>query len=381
MTASKPARQPLPRSVEEHFGKLELPVKEAVRRGDSFGLRQTSRDRRRRQCAPPVTRHSTARRTPMAGSARSGEPLRAPQVGDALPLRQRRCRARSSAASARSFARTCSGVSFGSAPGESHRQRVAQRDRSWWRSSKSGGPPRRRASRRRVARPGRHESQAPSRLSPALKMVIEKAERPVGGKRRQPERQPRQLHGHGLRSTPYRHRSATIRRMPARSAGRGRSRGSRPRGRARPRMRAPETAGADQKRAAAHRGIEHLEAQDLFGRGVAHERRERAADQIVRDRLRRVERAGGLSAQSPARGEPQAAGALRAAGALACSRAAFRTPRRAARPQDRDRRSARGLPVVGWPDATAPARPAAPLRRRGRGDRRAACATARTAAR
>ena len=51
----------------------------------------------------------------------------------------------------------------------------------------------------------------------------------------------------------------------------------------------------DEKRAAAHRRIEDAQRQDLLGRRVAHERAERAPHEVVGDRLRRVERAGGLA--------------------------------------------------------------------------------------
>ena len=53
--------------------------------------------------------------------------------------------------------------------------------------------------------------------------------------------------------------------------------------------RGEKPAGGDEKRAAAHRRIDDPQLQDAIGRGVAHQRAERAAHQIVGDRLRRVE--------------------------------------------------------------------------------------------
>ena len=97
----------------------------------------------------------------------------------------------------------------------------------------------------------------------------------------------------GLRSTPNRHRSATSRLIAARSCG--------------PRSLADAAAAADervlvgvrqksarrhQKGRAAHGRVEHLEGQDLVRRQVAHERRQRPAHEIVRDRLRGIERSG-----------------------------------------------------------------------------------------
>ena len=50
-----------------------------------------------------------------------------------------------------------------------------------------------------------------------------------------------------------------------------------------------------EKRAAAHRGIDHAEMKDSIGRCIADERPQRAANQVLGERLRGVKRAGRLS--------------------------------------------------------------------------------------
>src|SRR6185436_20391150 len=55
------------------------------------------------------------------------------------------------------------------------------------------------------------------------------------------------------------------------------------------------TAGSDEERAAPHRRIDDAQLQNLRRRSPAHERRERAADEIFCDWLRRVESPGCLA--------------------------------------------------------------------------------------
>ena len=65
----------------------------------------------------------------------------------------------------------------------------------------------------------------------------------------------------------------------------------------RPFVRAGQVpAGGDEKRAAAHRRIDDAKRKDGIRRRAAHERRERASHDELRERLRCVERAGLLAA-------------------------------------------------------------------------------------
>ena len=146
-----------------------------------------------------------------------------------------------------------------------------------------------------------------------LQAVIEEAERPIGGERRQPERQPRQLHGHGIQVDAVQaalgDRAADGRRARARSEI---ARMAAARSNERRFVGGGEiAAGGDQKRAAAHRRVDDSKLQDAFGRGVADERSERPADKVVGDRLRRVERAGRFAdARSARRSSADAAVAV-----------------------------------------------------------------------
>ncbi len=57
-------------------------------------------------------------------------------------------------------------------------------------------------------------------------------------------------------------------------------------------------AGGDQERTAAHRRIDDPKGEDVVGRRAAYERRERAPDDELRQRLRRVERTRFLAASA-----------------------------------------------------------------------------------
>ena len=108
-----------------------------------------------------------------------------------------RCRGCASAASGRSFARTCSGgvvrrcaseKRTGSALTDASARDVGlveERQRSAWRL-----PPRRAHAAGTTAR-RRAGCRRPQ-------VMIEKAERPIGGERRQPQRQSRELNGHRI---------------------------------------------------------------------------------------------------------------------------------------------------------------------------------------
>ena len=127
-------------------------------------------------------------------------------------------------------------------------------------------------------------------------MVIEKRQRPVGRERRQPQRQPRELDGHRVQvdavqaplgnRPPRRHALALAEIAAVVRTGPDERRFVR---------LGQIAARGHQERAAAHRRIDDAELQDALGRRVAHQRAERAANEVVGDRLRRVERAGGFS--------------------------------------------------------------------------------------
>ena len=143
----------------------------------------------------------------------------------------------------------------------------------------------------------------------------------------------------GLRSTPKRHRCAICRLKPARSLS---SMSDSPHGvfsNQRPLVGAREiAAGRYQKRRASHRRIDDAEIEDTLGRRVGDEWIKRATDNIVGQRLWRVEGACRLApiAAAPKQNPACVSASLRRP---ARSRARSRTPHRAVRRQGRDSRS------------------------------------------
>ena len=129
-----------------------------------------------------------------------------------------------------------------------------------------------------------------------LEVVIEECERPIGRERRQPQRQPGELDGHRVHvdavQTPLRHPSpqqralvfTEIRRLIAASSNQRRF----------VRIRQIPARG-DEKRAAPHCRIDDAKLEDFVGGRLVNQGTQSPADQVVRDGLRRVERAGGLS--------------------------------------------------------------------------------------
>ena len=58
-------------------------------------------------------------------------------------------------------------------------------------------------------------------------------------------------------------------------------------------------AGGDEKRSAPHRRIDDAQREDVARSGVPHERAKGRAGQIIGNRLRRIERAGGFPDAGP----------------------------------------------------------------------------------
>ena len=126
--------------------------------------------------------------------------------------------------------------------------------------------------------------------------MVEERERLLGSERGEPQRQARQVHGHGIHvnaeEAPLRHEPAEARAINSRDVrfvtltlpDEGR-------------LVCPreEAARRDEKRPAAHRGIDDTQRQDALRCGVSHEVFERLADEESRDWTRRVERAGCLA--------------------------------------------------------------------------------------
>ena len=341
MTASKPARgRRAAVAIEEHLRELELPVKEPPRLADGVGrVEIPAGDRRRQRAAPGQDRVRQRRRTPTRARRR-------PPAGTTRRTRDRRSASTATRRPSGPSARPAHAPSRAPAPAcrwASSRARTAPAAPRAARSSivvvveqrQGASAPRAPARVRRVPQVG--EPRAEQAVAD-LEVVIEKAQRPIGRQRREPERQPRELDGHRVQVDAV--QASLGDRSPdgdpvrvadvARVAAAGANERGLVRGREIP-------AGGDEKRAAAHRRIDHAQLQDAFGRRVAHERCERPPDEVVGDRLRRVERPGRL-ANDRIRTRAVTLPARRRA---ARSRATSRTPRRAARRRGRGRRCAR----------------------------------------
>ena len=129
-----------------------------------------------------------------------------------------------------------------------------------------------------------------------LQPVIEKAERTISGERGEPQREARELDRHRVEVDAV--QDALGDRPPHpdpvgfTDVGRMTASGPHQRGLVGAREK---PAGGDEEGAAAHRGIDDAQPEDLIGRRIAHQRAERPPHHVVRDRLRRVERAGRFS--------------------------------------------------------------------------------------
>jgi hypothetical protein len=135
-------------------------------------------------------------------------------------------------------------------------------------------------------------------------VVVEERERLLGSERGEPQRQARQVHGHGIHvhteEAPLRHEPPEARAIDSRHvrfvtltlSDEGR-------------LVCPreEAARRHEKRPAAHRGIDDTQRQDALRGGVLHEVFERLADEESRDWTRRVERAGCLAPRDIAPGQ------------------------------------------------------------------------------
>ena len=137
----------------------------------------------------------------------------------------------------------------------------------------------------------------PEQTVARLQMVIEKRQGTVGRKRCKPQREARELDRHRIEidaeEAPLGDCSPDggvfLRTEVGRMAGAGTNQR---------RLVGVRQIDAcrDEKGAAAHRGIEHLQPEDLVRRRVLYERSKRAPDQELRDWLRRVKGAGRLAA-------------------------------------------------------------------------------------
>ena len=273
------------------------------------------------------------------------KPRRAPESAIRFHRDERRRSRPVSAANARSFARTCSSVSFGIASSEK-RTGSACAQRRVDRARRRRAAARFAAAARRpgVRRPAEIGEPRAEQAVADLQAMIEKAERPIGGQRRQPERQPRELHGHRVQIDAV--QAALGDRAPnggplcvadvARVAGAGADQ--------RRLVRARQiAAGGHQKRAAAHRRIDDPELQD-----VVRCRRRARAGRACGGRRSRRSAAACRTSRSPCGGPtPAASETLPSIDPRLRSRAASRRPRRAARRRGRDRRCARGPPRSG----------------------------------
>ena len=277
--------------VEEHFRKLELPMKEPVARTDRVCGGEALLD------GPAGERASTGENRIAQRSERRRrelglpEPGRAPDVGDALPARHRRVtRGRSGkraffgsnlidVVAGRRFERKANRQCR--AKCIAHRLVVEQRQRR---------PPLVRASPpiRWLAQVG---EPRPEQAVSGLEAMIQKRERAVGGKRREPERQPRQLNGHRVQihavQAAFRDRAPD--RRPFGFSEIARVAATLPDERFL--VRAGKiTACRDEKGAASHGRVDDSNLEDARGGELPHQRPQRASHDVVSYRLWRVER-------------------------------------------------------------------------------------------
>ena len=177
--------------------------------------------------------------------------------------------------------------------------------------------------------------------------MVEKTQRPIGGERREPQRQARELDSHRIQIDAV-----------ETSLGDGPADGDACRfveiaGRAGPSRTSARSYACARKRQAATRNAPLPIAGSTMrswriwsGARVARERTERPPHEIVGNRLRRVERSGGLAhagagLERDDRPRHASARGWRSARHAARSRAAFRTPRPVARRRGRDTRCVR----------------------------------------
>ena len=173
-------------------------MKEPPRLADGIGrVEIAAGDLCRQRAAPGQDRvRQRPERRRGRGTAVRQEPRGAPEIGDPLPLRQDGRPARQRGERTLLRAHLLQRVVGRRLEREPHRQGLAQRATSSCRPRTAaggfGGAPRRLVIRRlpQVGEP--RSEQAVADLEP----VIEKAQRPIGRERRQPERQTRELDGH-----------------------------------------------------------------------------------------------------------------------------------------------------------------------------------------
>ena len=203
MTASKPAlSRRRPSASKNDFRELELPVKEAARAGDL--VRQVADSDPRRQAAArrrPSTIASVSALNAAGGirRRRRRQPARAPEIRHPLPARQ------PGVAPVEPRERLFLGADLlervvgNRLEREPDRQRGLERvpDRLRVEQRKGGrvAPGRRAAA---LGRPGEARQPRAEQAVAGLQTMIEKRQRPIGRERGQPERQPRQLHGHRI---------------------------------------------------------------------------------------------------------------------------------------------------------------------------------------
>ncbi len=279
-----------------------------------------------------------------AAEPRERQPGGAPRVGHACPFLERRAGCREQRCSARSFARTCAAVSFGSRArpkptGSAARDDVGgerRRERAGAGAAAASAPARSSGARQ----PGAGEAVADAQV------MVEERERTVGGERGQPQRQPRELHGRRidvdaeqapLGDEPPNRRAlarADVAGEAASVVRRARTRRRRrDSGRRRPgRRRCPSTdrARAARESAPACRVVDKREP----ARRAPGSRRAAAACRRFRSTCARRIPAAAMT--SSARPRPASRRAAR-------SPAGFRRRHRVARRRDRDRRCARAL--------------------------------------
>ena len=297
-------RERLSRLVEVRLWKFEHPVKEAMRGGDVVGVVQKGCRRFFRKAA--ASRHQFVRQRCEHRRIRRfvrvrPHPACAPEIGHRFPV-ARLCAVHRGGVLFRGRHRPCRRACRRASGARRPRAQATAPDRRRRRAASTHG------SRRRAREPGAWrlscdvDGRCADQAVAADEVVIEKRQRLAGRKRREPEREARELHRRriqvdaeetSLRDDPPEHRA--VRFVDIRLAGRAVAN-------QRPFVGAREiSARRDEKGRAAHRRIHDAQLENAIGRRAVDQRMQRAPHDVVGERLRCVERAGRLArvASSP----------------------------------------------------------------------------------
>ena len=280
----------------EHLGELHRPVEYSRGSRDAPGVREERLERARRQRAPTPQHvvEQRAERAAIAGDALV-QPGGAPQVRGLPPSGQGAVFAFESRERPFLSPDLLEAVvrSFGDLPSHADRRLHRRGEIVGGEERQVARPPR--TTGKRLADDIRH--RRPDQAVADAQPVIEERQRLVGGERRQPHGQPRQLHGHRIdvdaEQAALRHRPPETRPILLGQVGRGH----------RPLLDQRLLVGLRQiaargheERAAPHRRIHHAQRKDLVWRPSLNHGGQAAPDDEFGEGAGRVEGSGGLAA-------------------------------------------------------------------------------------